>query len=172
MVEKHKVFISYYHKEDQGYKEKFKDLFDDILISKWVDDGDIDAENSDEHIKQLIKKDFISDSSVVVVLIGANTKNRKHVDWEIYAGLDKKSNGYSGLLGVCLPTHPAYNKDEYSSDSVPPRFGANEKTGYANFIDWTENVETMKKQIQIAFEKRISESDKIDNSLLQFNQNK
>ncbi len=171
MTEKHKVFVSYYHKEDQKYKEEFEKLFSDILVSKSVNDGDINSDNSDEYIKQLIKKEFISDSSVVVVLIGANTKNRKHVDWEIYACLDKKSNGYSGLLGICLPTHPAYNKD-YSSDSIPPRFEANMKTKYTDFFDWTTNVETMKKRIQIAFDKKIFESDKIDNSLLQFKQNR
>lgn len=56
---KHKVFISYYHHDDQFYKDsiitwnKSWDLFED-----WsVNDGDIDDTNmSDEQIRQKIRE--------------------------------------------------------------------------------------------------------------------
>jgi len=41
---KHKVFISYHHNNDQGYKEALLDLneFYDLFIDASVDTGDID----------------------------------------------------------------------------------------------------------------------------------
>lgn len=101
---KHKVFISYYHHDDQYFKHVFEGSFGHMFTNKSVEPGDIATDNSDEYIKRLIQEDYISDSSVVLVLVGRNTKSRKHVDWEISAGLNKKVNGYSGLVGILLPT--------------------------------------------------------------------
>ena len=67
---KRKTFISYYHHDDQEYKEKFLNLFGDLIVSKSVDENDIDSDNSDEHIKQLIQNDFLADTTVLIVLIG------------------------------------------------------------------------------------------------------
>lgn len=36
---RHKVFISYYHEDDQKYKDNFEKLFKDIFINKSVQDG-------------------------------------------------------------------------------------------------------------------------------------
>src|SRR5579863_3072424 len=119
--DKHKVFISYYHAANQKYRDQFEDLFGDMFIDKSVEEGDIDEDSSDEYIKRIIQEDYISDASVVVVLCGKNTWRRKHVDWEISAGLNKKVGGYSGLLGIHLPTHPDYEKDKYNSDNIPAR---------------------------------------------------
>ena len=76
--EKHKVFISYYHKGNQKYRDEFERLFGHLFINKSVEEGDIDSDNSDDYIKHLIQEDYISDASVVVVLCGQNTWKRKH----------------------------------------------------------------------------------------------
>jgi hypothetical protein len=102
---KHNVFISYYHK-DQNYKDYFDSLFGNLFINKSIKSGDIDTDISTEYIKRLIIENYITDSSVIVVLVGPKTYGRKHVDWEISAALNKKVGGYSGLLGICLPNHP------------------------------------------------------------------
>lgn len=170
--EKHKVFISYYHKEDQGYKEDFETLFGDIFINKSVGDGDIDDDLSADYIKRLIQKGYLTDTSVLVVLVGENTYKRKHVDWEISAALSKKVGGYSGLVGLCLPTHPNYGNDKYSPDIVPPRLVDNLKSGYAKFCDWTTSEETIQEIIEDAFNARIDRKDKIDNSREQFKKNR
>lgn len=168
--DKHKVFISYYHAGNQKYRDKFEELFGDIFINKSVEDGDIDADNSDEYIKRLIQDEYISDASVIVVLCGQNTWKRKHVDWEISAGLNKKVGGYSGLLGIHLPTHPDYQEDKYNADNIPARLADNLKTGFAAIYDWTEDVNVMKKRIQKAFDNRTN-SDLIDNSRAQMRDN-
>ena len=145
---RHKVFTSYYHHDDQWYKNKFIELFGHLFIDKSVGDGEISTDVSTEYIKRLIQDDdYLADASVTVVLCGPNTKKRKHVDWEISAGLNKKVGGYSGLLGIHLPTHPDYGKDKYNSDNIPARLADNLKTKFAKIIDWTESEETIKKQI-------------------------
>ena len=169
--EKHKVFISYYHHDDEKYRKKFEDLFGDIFINKSVEPGDIDSDLSADYIKRLIQEGYISDSSVVLVLVGPKTYCRKHVDWEISAGLNKKLNGYSGLLGVCLPTHSDYGRDKYNADVVPLRLVDNLKSKFAKYYDWTEDEQKIKGYIQDAFDRRIEDSDKIDNSSKQFEKN-
>lgn len=169
---RHKVFISYYHQDDQYYRNQFETLFGNLFINKSVEPGDIDTDNSVEYIKRLILQDFISDASVVVVLVGPNTWKRKHVDWEISAGLNKKVGGYSGLLGLCLPNHPDNGRDKYKTEIVPARLVDNLKSGYANFYDWTEEASKLKGWIEEAFKNRIDKADKIDNSRDQYKYNR
>lgn len=168
---KRKVFISYYHKDDQYYRNKFEEKFGHLFINKSVGDGDINTDVSTDYIKRLIQEDYLRDTSVLVVLLGKNTLCRKHVDWEISAGLSSRVGGYSGLFGLLLPSHPAYGKEEYSYDSVPARFADNAKTDYAFARHWTENEDTIKEYIELAFDKKSNLSSKIDNSRAQMNRN-
>ncbi len=165
---KHKVFISYHHKNDWYYKEEFERIFNDIIISKAVSEGDIDPDNSDRYIKRLIQEDYITDSTVTIVLIGSETAKRKHIDWEISASLNKKVGGYSGLLGIVLPSHPDYNPRGTKTSNIPPRLNANIKSGYAGFINWTTDVNYMSLCIEKAFQNRKSQIGLIDNSMPQF----
>lgn len=102
----HKVFISYHHANDQGYKDELVRFgkTHNILIDCSVDTGDIDDGLSDETIRQLIRDDYLRESTVTVVLIGTGTKGRKHVDWEIYSSMfDGQKNKKSGIIAVTLP---------------------------------------------------------------------
>ena len=78
---RHKVFVSYYHEEDQYYRERFEGLFSDyydIMVSNSVQLGDIDDELlSTERIRQIIRDDYLQSSTVTVVLVGAHTWQRK-----------------------------------------------------------------------------------------------
>jgi hypothetical protein len=168
---KHNVFISFHHELDQDYKDKFEILFGDLFNNKSVNDNEIDENLSTEYIKRLIRENHITASSVCVVLIGKETYKRKHVDWEIYAALDKKVGGYSGLLGILLPTHPDSKRNEYNPGLIPPRLVDNIKSGYAIIYDWTYKENEIKKWIEIAFNDRIEKADKIDNSRIQYKNN-
>lgn len=172
MAVKHKLFISYYHKDDEYYRNKFEELFGDLFINKSVHSGDINTDSSTEYIKRLIRENYISDSSVIVVLIGPKTYCRKHVDWEISAGLMKKAGGYSGLLGLCLPEHPDYKKDNYTENITPPRLVDNFKSGYAKYYDWTNRKTSIKKWIEEAFNAKKNNSDLINNSRSQIGRNR
>lgn len=162
-ITKRKVFVSYYHRDDQVYRKRFENLFGDLVVSKSVNDGDIDSDNSPGYIKELIQKEYLLDTTVLIILIGAKTRYRKHVDWEIAGALNYKiGDKYAGVLGLFLPSHPNYGSDKYTPDLVPRRLSANFKSGYAIARDWTDDRVTMQEYIEKAFNKR-SEAEKIVN---------
>ena len=108
-IPKHKVFISYHDTNDHAYKELLiewnKNNDYDIFIDASVDTGDIDDRLSDEAIRQKIRDEYLRDSSVTILLVGTETKNRKHVDWEVYSSMfDGKVNKKSGVLVIQLPS--------------------------------------------------------------------
>jgi len=161
----HKTFVSYYHKDDQDYRNKLENLFRDLIVSKSVEKGDIDTDNSDEYIKQLIQKDYLSDTTVLIVLVGPKTKCRKHVDWEISGALNRKvGDKYAGLLGIILPTHSDFGKSKLTSSNYPARLNDNLETGYAIIKDWTEDRVILQQYIEEAFSLRTSNVDKRTNS--------
>lgn len=171
-INKRKTFISYYHFEDQEYKEKLKNLFDDLITHKSVEDGDIDSDNSDGYIKQLIQKDYLSDTTVLIVLIGPNTKYRKHIDWEISGALNSKvGDKYSAILGLKLPNHPDFGTGSHHYDLLPNRLSDNLKSNYAIIRDWTHDRVKMQEYIELAFERRNTHSDNIDNTRKQMTRN-
>ena len=104
---KHKVFISYHHANDQWYKnelEKMNDIFD-IFVNRSVSLGDIDDEEEPQKIREIIRDKYLRDTSVLILLVGTETKNRKHVDWELYSSMrDSPKNGKSGVFVINLPS--------------------------------------------------------------------
>jgi hypothetical protein len=172
---RHGVFISYYHNDDQYYRNRFEELFEHLFINKSVEPGDIDMDLSTEYIKRLIQQNYIGDTSVVLVLVGQNTWGRKHVDWEISAALSRKVGGYSGLLGVLLPEFQMAPDDKFRYDDVPPRLADNVKTGYAKVYKWgwvCGSDTRIRDAIEETFRKRITDAYKIDNSRVQFQNNR
>ena len=162
-ITRRKTFVSYYHHDDQAHREIFENLFGDLVVSKSVDDGDIDSDNSADYIKQLIQREYLSDTTVLIVLIGAKTKGRKHVDWEIAGALNYKvGDNYAGVLGIFLPSHPDYGSGKYHPHLVPIRLAENFKSGYAIAMDWTDDRTIMQRYIEKAFNLR-SEAGKIVN---------
>lgn len=171
-IAKRKTFISYYHYEDQNYKERFKNLFGDLVTHKSVEDGDIDSDNSDGYIKQLIHQGYLADTTVLVVLIGVNTKHRKHIDWEISGALNLKvGDKCSGILGLKLPDHPDYGTGSHTYNLLPDRLSDNLKSNYAIIRDWTDDRVKMQEYIELAFEKRNTNYEDRDNSRLQMTEN-
>ena len=157
---KRKTFVSYFHKDDQDYRKKYENLFKDLIVSKSVEDGDIDSENSAEYIKQLIQKDYLQDTTVLVVLIGPKTKCRKHIDWEISGAISSRIGGSSGLIGILLPNHPDFGPGKkVDSENLPKRFTANLESGFANLYDWTEDRVQMQEWIENAFKKKDNTDD-------------
>lgn len=104
---KHKVFISYHHDNDQSYKEHLLQTNEahKLFIDVSVDTGDIDDNLEDDAIRQKIRDEYLKDSTVTIVLVGLETKKRKHVDWEIYSSMfNGKVNKQSGVLIINLPS--------------------------------------------------------------------
>ena len=103
----HRVLISYHHGGDQYYKDQLSaratrwELFDDQSVNT----GDISDELEDDTIRQRIRDEYLRDTTVTIVLVGQETRKRKHVDWEIYSSMiDGAKNNKSGILVINLPT--------------------------------------------------------------------
>ena len=101
MSNRHKVFVSYHHVLDESHKKIFELRFGNAfgaIVPGSVQIGDIDPNLPTETIRQKVRDEYLRDTSVTVVLIGAETWQRKHIDWEIGSSIrDTKANPRSGL---------------------------------------------------------------------------
>lgn len=124
-----KVFISYYHEDDQEYKNRLVQALGSKAIDKSVSAGDIHDDNLPlDEIRRRIRDDHIADATVTIVLIGPCTWQRKHIDWEISASIiDRRNNERCGLVGLLLPHHPDYWKEPEDRDPrlIPQRLAEN-----------------------------------------------
>ena len=60
---------------------------------------------SSEAIRRIIRDSHLRDSTVTILLVGTETRFRKHVDWELKSSMINGSlNKRSGLLVVNLPS--------------------------------------------------------------------
>ncbi len=160
LINRHKVFVSYHHANDQYYRNLFENLFSatyDIMVSKSVQIGEISSNLATETIRQKIRDEYLRDSTVTVVLIGSETWKRKHVDWEIGASIrNTQYNPRSGLLGILLPTYPRpYNEpNNYYPYNIPPRLYDNIQCGFAKIYNWSDNPSAVHDWIHDAFVQR------------------
>ena len=135
---KHKVFISFYEK-DITHKAKFVYMMGSRIVDRSVDTGNIDDTGlKTATVRQKIRDEYIRDATVTIVLIGPQTWQRKHVDWEIGSSIRRtKKNSRCGLLGILLPNHPNYGK-KLNIHLLPPRLADNCKgeDPYALIYHW------------------------------------
>ena len=106
----HKCFISF-KKEDESYKKTIQSWADKNkvdMIDKSLDEP-INSTN-EEYIMQKIRKDYLSDSTVTIFLIGNYSaedlghEEQKYIKRELQASLyNGVGNSRSGILGVVLP---------------------------------------------------------------------
>lgn len=105
-MDKHKVFISYYHGYEQKFAEKMMDFGkkEEIFEDAYVNNDDIEYGLSSEDVRNLIRDKYIKDATVLILLCGVNTKKRKYIDWELQAAMfNDKANPKLGILVINLP---------------------------------------------------------------------
>lgn len=156
MTNRHKVFVSYHHANDQEYRNRFERLGvqHDIMVPWSVQDGDIDPTLPDDTIRQKIRDEFLCEATVTVVLVGTETWKRKHVDWEVGSTIrDTARNPRAGLLGILLPSYLRNNGGIYKH-TIPPRLWENVEKGYAELRPWTDNPREIQNWIHDAFLRR------------------
>jgi hypothetical protein len=174
MSNRHKVFISYHHARDEAYKiafeRRFGDAFGAIVLGS-VNDGDIDPNLPTETIRQKIRDDYLRDASVTVVLIGAETWQRKHIDWEIGSSIrHTEYNPRSGLLGIVLPTYPRTDPTKYDPRTIPPRLYDNIKCEFAAIYNWSDNATIVPDWVHQAYLRKSTKQP--DNSRASFGNNR
>jgi len=155
----HKVFVSYHHELDESHKKIFELRFGnkfEAVIPGSVQVGDIDPNLPTETIRQKIRDEYLRDTSVTVVLVGALTWQRKHVDWEIASSLrDTTANPRSGLLGILLPAYCQHHYGgqwgKYNARTIPPRLHDNIEAGFATIHNWSEDPSEVQDWIHKAY---------------------
>mgnify|MGYP004469529451 FL=1 len=107
----HKCFISF-KTEDQNYKNE---------IQSWSESEKVDMidkslntpidSNDEDYILRKIREDYLADSTVTIVLIGAHSaeslgeEEQKYIKRELQASLyNGTENTRNGILGVVLPS--------------------------------------------------------------------
>ena len=103
----HKVFVCYHHKNDQWYKNELISWAEknQVFIDGSVGLGEIPEDWDDQTVREHIRDEYLRDTTVTIVLVGTETKYRKHVDWEIYSSMhDGKKNKKSGIIVILLPS--------------------------------------------------------------------
>lgn len=147
-----KVFVSYHHGGDQTYYDEFSRLFHDQYEA--VRDNSLERiiqSDDTDYVMRQIRERYITGTSCTIVLIGAKSHERKYLDWEIKATLDK----FHGLVGIVLPTHATNPAGEII---VPDRFLDNHRSGYAVWAHWHElTVAGLTQLIDTAILKPISQ---------------
>lgn len=162
---KHKVFISYHHRGDQGWFDRFTDLFAEhyeIFYDESLD-GRIRSDDP-EYINRAIREDHIVGSSISIVLCGAETWKRKYVDWEIHSTLHHKH----ALMGIALPTAA---RGDGGGIIVPGRLHENIQSRFAYWLpSWSNNPSAMRTAIEAAITLS-SDTSKIRNDRLKMERN-
>ena len=90
----HKVFVSFHHANDQWYKDELVKwgTENNVLIDGSVDMGEIPDNWDAQHIREYIRDNHLKDTTVTILLVGTETKNRKHIDWELFSSM------YDGMV--------------------------------------------------------------------------
>lgn len=143
---KPKVFVSYHHK-DQAHIEAFiknfagsYQVFTDCSLDEAIQSNDLN------YVNRQIREDYITGSSVTIVVCGQDTWRRMCVDWEIYSTLHKDH----ALLGVVLPHVRPVQQNGQWMRFIPDRLHANITSGYAHWIEYPQNAQQLAQAITIA----------------------
>jgi len=163
---RHKCFVSY-HAADVEHAANFVEQHKDVFIARaiGVEEGDGSIINSDDsdYIRDVIRTQYLGDTTVTIVLVGECTWARKFIDWEIYASLrPSKTSPRNGLLGILLP-HAAGNAvvPERLLDNVPTTPDAD---AYAQFKVYPSYPSSLRDWVQAAFDARQGKAELIDNT--------
>ncbi len=140
---KHKIFISYFHDDDQKYKDELlvKNNNNNFFIDGSVDAYDIDESLSYKQIIIKIRDEYLKDTTVTLVLLGLNTHHRRYVDREIYSSLiDGKINKRSGLVIIILPEFFQKYQMNITQENAGKRIYDNVKNKYAEIIVFNDEM--------------------------------
>ncbi|MCP4336851.1 MAG: hypothetical protein GY679_03315 [Mycoplasma sp.] len=107
------IFISFHHRNNQKHYEKISKIvkgigYRDISVNEGTKVDD-EEHKTDEQIRREIRDNFLKDLDVTIVIVGSDTKNRKHVDWEIYGSVYDFQDGKSGGIVVIDATEGITN---------------------------------------------------------------
>ncbi len=161
---RHKCFISC-HAADRKAVDNFCEEFTGSFIRRGIEieEDIIDSTNTD-YVMRRIRKLYLQDSTVTLVLIGKCTWARRFVDWEVQASLRQPKDAYpNGLLAVQL-------WESYAT--LPDRVKLNVDSGYAKFYKYPKSSSALSNIIDTAWNARFGKSNLITNPQDRFSYNR
>ncbi|HDR9090175.1 TPA: TIR domain-containing protein [Burkholderia vietnamiensis] len=163
---KRKVFISHY-KGDKDEVEAFIDEFANKhkVFTPYVlganDNNDFIDSTDTAYVMTQIRKRYLQDTTVTIVLVGSCTHGRRYVDWELKSSLQQGETLPNGVMGIILPS-------QGSSAHIPQRLKDNWAKGhsdcYARYWVYPKTPEQLGKWIDDAYDARTSRAKFIKNS--------
>ena len=164
---RHKTFISYHHADEDEVSD-FINHFDhdhDVLLSRGIGAsmaGDVIDSTDADYIKRRIRELYLRDSTVTLVMVGAETWGRRFVDWEIAASLrNTATTSRNGLVAITLPS-----MFDVAGRKPPARVSDNVdgEDGYAKWMKYPASTASLASIIDDAYGRRSTHADKVDNS--------
>jgi hypothetical protein len=160
-----KCFVSY-HVDDidevAAFLDEFGSEFIPRVVGVTVEDDFVESDDED-YIKRRIREEYLSDSTVTIVLLGDCTWGRKYVDWEISSSLRNDSvNKRSGVLAYPLPSK---NNSAKLSDRLRDNWKSGDReNSYVVYRSYPTTAAGIRNDIELAFSARAAKPDKVDNS--------
>ncbi len=164
---KRKVFISHYKGDRVGvdaFIERFANqekIFIPYALGANDNDEFINSTNP-EYVMTQIRKKYLFDTTVTIVLVGSCTHSRRYVDWELKSSLRRGEYTPNGVIGIILPSqgHSAY---------LPPRLEANWSSKghidcYARYCVYPKTARELGSWIDDAYNARTTRAHLIKNS--------
>lgn len=179
---KRNVFISSFH-GDRAEVDNFifrwatlEKVFTPKALCTFDNDDFINSTNPD-YIMSEIRRKYIGDASITIVLVGKCIHSRRYVDWEIKASLRQGQSLPNGLLGYILPSAmpsatslngTALDWTQRAWPRVPERLGANwnyyqPQNSYARYQTMPDSAEGLRQGIENAFWDRTNRANLIKN---------
>jgi hypothetical protein len=180
---KRNVFISSFH-ADRNEVDQFiyrwatvEKVFTPKALCTFDNDDFINSTNP-EYVMSEIRRKYIGDATVTIVLIGKCTHSRRYVDWELKASLRRGQSLPNGLLAYVLPSAlpPATNVyggfiewNQRSWPDIPERLAANwnynnQQNCYARYYTCPDSATSLRQNIENAFSDRTSRAELIQNT--------
>jgi MTH538 TIR-like domain (DUF1863) len=183
---KRNVFISTFH-GDRGEVDAFiyrwatqERVFTPKALCTFDNDDFIDSDNT-EYVMSEIRRKYLGDASVTILLVGKCTHSRRYVNWELKSSLRRGQSLPNGLLAYVLPSampqiNPLLNWDQQAWPHVPERLAANwnyhaPQSCYARYYVMSDSSTVLTQHIEDAFADRTNRADLIknDSDMMRYN---
>lgn len=178
---KRRVFISSFHADRREVDEfiyrwaTIENVFTPEALGSFDNDDFINS-NNPEYVMGEIRRRYLLNSSVTILLIGKCTHSRRYVDWELKSSLRRGTNTPNGLVAFVLPSAmpPAYGLfgpiewHQRAWPAIPDRLSANwnfnqQDNCYARYFVMPTSAEELRGHIEAAVWNRTNRAHLIQN---------
>lgn len=178
---KRDIFISSFH-ANRDEVDSFiyrwstvEKVFTAKALGTFDNDDFINSDNP-EYVMSEIRRKYLGNASVTILLIGTCTHSRRYIDWEIKSSLKRGANVPNGLLAYVLPSamppaHGLFGPLEWTQrawPAVPDRLSANwnyyqTDACYARYCVMPTSADELRRQIEAAVLDRTNRAHLIKN---------